>query len=187
MELGELLEVFKRSFDPQGFLDQKHQEERFRIGQEALIRFFNIEESRASQPLYIEKDFSFPCENNRISGRFDRIDQEDDGIVIMDFKTSQIKTQKDADKRVNESLQLKLYAFAYQNIFGILPKRVELYFLESGIIGATEVEEEDLEEVKEKINLVSSGIRKQEFQALPSYLACTYCAYNQICPQAIIR
>jgi DNA helicase-2/ATP-dependent DNA helicase PcrA len=105
----------------------------------------------------------------------------------MDFKTSEIKTQKDADKRVKDSLQLCLYALAYQNIFGSLPKRVALYFLESGIIGTSEIQQEGLEKIKDKIREVSAGIRRQNFAATPTYMACTYCAYNQVCPYATIR
>ena len=67
-------------------------------------------------------------------------------------------------------------------MFGELPAQVALYFLESGIIGATAVKEGDLEEIKEKIRRVSAGLRRQDFPATPAYMACTYCAYNQICP-----
>ena len=126
-------------------------------------------------------------EDNKVRGRFDRVDEEKEGAVIMDFKTSEIKTQKDADKRTKDSLQLSLYALAYQNIFGKLPKRVELYFLESGLIGSAKIEEKDLEKVKTAVKEVSAGIRQQKFQATPAYMACTYCAYNQICPFAVIK
>jgi len=39
MTVADLLNTFKENFDPQGFLDAKHQEERFRVGCQALIRF----------------------------------------------------------------------------------------------------------------------------------------------------
>jgi len=187
MELADLLNTFKESFDPQGFLDEFHQEQRFRIGQEALIRFFNEETKRNSKPLFIEKAFSFPFENNKISGRFDRIDMEEDQAVIIDFKTSELNKQKDADKRTKESLQLTLYALAYQNIFGQVPKRVELHFLESGLIGVDRKEEADLEKVKAKVKEVSYGIRKRNFTVTPNFMVCNYCAYNQICPSAVLR
>ena len=187
MGMGELLDCFEANFDPQGFLDVNHQEERFRIGREALTRFYKDEENRKSIPKFIEKDFSFVIGENKITGRFDRIDMEQDGAVIMDFKTSAIKAQKDADKRVKESKQLALYALAYQHIFGVLPIAVELYFLESGIIGRYELTEDDLDDIKEDILEVSAGIRQQDFPAKPEYKACTYCAYNQICPFAVIR
>jgi DNA helicase II / ATP-dependent DNA helicase PcrA len=185
--LDELLDCFEANFDPQGFLDANHQEERFRIGREALARFYKDEEKRGSVPKFIEKEFSFVIGNNKINGRFDRIDVQPEGAVIMDFKTSAINTQKDADKRVKENKQLALYALAYQHIFGVLPVAVELYFLESGIIGRHELTAEDLDDVQEDILVVSAGIRQQEYPAQPEYKACTYCAYSQICPQAVIR
>jgi len=187
MELADLLNAFRTSFDPQGFLDEKHQEARFRVGQDALIRFFNAEEKRNSKPLYIEKEFSFSFENNKIRGRFDRVDMEKDGAVIIDFKTSQLIKQKDADKRTKESMQLALYALAYQNIFGQLPIRVELHFLESGLVGIDKKGESNLEKVKENIREASEGVRNHKFSATPGYMVCTYCAYNQICPFAVIK
>ena len=187
MELGDLLDIFQQAFDPQGFLDEQHQEERLRVGRQALTNFFHDEEIRDSRPLYIEKDFSFMLESNKINGRFDRIDLEEGDAVIMDFKTSQINTQKEADKRVKESLQLALYAMAYAAIFGKLPAKVALHFLESGIIGIKVVKQDDAQMVREKIKIVAAGIREQNYAATPAYMACTYCAYNQICPSAIFR
>jgi DNA helicase-2/ATP-dependent DNA helicase PcrA len=187
LELADLLNIFQESFDPQGFLDVKHQEERFRIGREALISFFNEEKKRNSKPAFIEKEFSFIFENNKISGRFDRIDMEEGVAIIIDFKTSELNKQKDADKRTKESLQLGLYALAYENIFKVLPKRVELHFLESGLVGSANRCEKDLEKIKEKIREVSIGLRKRNFLAAPAYMVCNYCAYNQICSFAMIR
>jgi len=151
MELASLLDVFRGSFDPQGFLDVRHQEERSQIGLEALTRFYNEEVRRDSRPVSIEKAFSFIFENNKINGRFDRIDMEEERAVIIDFKTSQLNKQKEADKRAKESLQLALYALAYSNIFKELPRRLELHFLESGLIGSDTKEEADLDKIKEKI------------------------------------
>jgi len=187
MKLGDLLDAFKNSFDPQGFLDKAHQEERFRVGLDALNRFFHAEKERAVEPKFIEKDFSFMFEGNKVTGRFDRVDEDSQETVIVDFKTSEVKDQKIADKKAAESLQLALYSLAYQNIFGKLPSRVELYFLESGLIGSYRIQEEDLDKIKEKMKEVSAGIRKQDFEATPTYMACSYCAYNQICPSAKIR
>jgi len=187
IEMHDLLNCFETNFDPQGFLDVSHQEERSRIGREALIRFYKDEERRNLTPKFIEEKFSFVIGNNKIAGRFDRIDMEHDGAVIMDFKTSAIKTQENADKRVKESKQLALYALAYQYRSGVLPVAVALYFLESGIIGRYELSEDDLEDVKKDILKVSAGIRQQSYPAKPEYKACTYCAYNQICPQAVMR
>ena len=187
MELNELLDTFSSSFDPQGFLDKTHQEERFRVGKEALIRFYNLEKTRNTMPKSIEESFSFIFEDIKINGRFDRIDEEPEGAVIIDFKTSEITRQDDADKRAKESMQLVLYALAYRYKSGKLPSRVELHFLESGMVGSSVVKEKDLEKIISKIEEVSAGIRKEYFSATPAYMACRYCAYNQVCPFAAIK
>jgi len=187
LPLDDFLNIFKNSFDPQGFLEEKHQEERFRIGREALARFYKLEKNKPVKIKFIEKEFHFTLGKNKINGRFDRVDIETDGMVIIDFKTSEVTKQEDADKKVKDSMQLVLYALAYQNIFGALPKRVELHFLESGLIGSCEVKSKDLEKINIKVNEVSSGIRKQLYPAAPSFMACRYCAYNQICPSAQIK
>ena len=187
MDLATLLNVFEQSFDPQGFLDEKHQKERFRVGCDALVRFFKDEEGRNAELLSIEQEFSFVMENIKIAGRFDRVDKRDGRVVIMDFKTSEIKAQKDADKRVKESKQLLLYSLAWQYIKGELPQQIALYFLESGIIGVTEVKEKALDQIKEDIRTVACGIRRQDYRATPTYMACNYCACNQICPSAVLK
>jgi DNA helicase-2/ATP-dependent DNA helicase PcrA len=187
MEMGDLLQAFERSFDPQGFLDKAHQEERFKVGRDALAGFFKREEKEKSVPALIEEPFSFMFENNKITGRFDRVDKTPEGAVVMDFKTSQVKSQKDADKRVKDNLQLKLYSLAYLECFKELPKQVGLYFLESGLIGYADVDEGDLDKIKEGIRTVAAGLRQQDFVATPNFQDCKYCAYNQICPQAMAK
>jgi DNA helicase-2/ATP-dependent DNA helicase PcrA len=182
-----LLALFREGFDPQGFLDVKHQEERLKVGEGALIRFFNDEKVRNSRPKFIEKDFSFPLGDIKISGRFDRVDEDERGVTIIDFKTSDIKTQKDAVKRIKENKQLVLYSLAYKNIFGLLPSRIELFFLESGLTADRKVEEEDFTQILEEVKKVASGIRTENFQATPDYNNCNYCAYSQICPFALVR
>ncbi|MBU1905459.1 MAG: UvrD-helicase domain-containing protein [Candidatus Omnitrophica bacterium] len=186
-KLSDLLDAFTSNFDPQGFLDLRHEEERFRIGRQALTKLFDQEEMRNSKPAYIEKEFSFILDKNKIIGRFDRVDIGAEGATVMDYKTSQIKSQKEADKRAGESLQLALYALAYENIFGELPKYIKLYFLEAGIIGSSKIEHQSLDKIKDKIRFVSSGIRRRSFVAQPAYMACTYCAYNKICPFALVK
>jgi len=187
LQLGELLDIFRQSFDPQGFLDERHQKERFKVGCHALTEFYNSQRTRDAKPQYIEKEFSFIYANNKINGRFDRVDSEDDGDVIIDFKTSEITRQLDADRRAKESSQLVLYALAYEKISGRLPKRVELHFLERDLVGVAVVKENDISKVLEKIDLVSGGIRRQDFNPTPNYRDCRYCAYNQICPYAELK
>ena len=41
--------------------------------------------------------------------------------------------------------------------------------------------------VKEQIKEVAAGLRKRIFEAKPGYMVCNYCAYNQICPFAMMK
>jgi CRISPR/Cas system-associated exonuclease Cas4 (RecB family) len=54
-------------------------------------------------------------------------------------------------------------------------------------VGRAKKTEKDLESVIDKIETAAKGIRSGNFSAKPTYLACNFCAYNQICPAAILK
>ena len=181
------LKDFEGYFSPEGFLSQAHYQEKLKVAKESLIKFFNAQEKQSRLPAYVEKDFSFILDNERLIGRWDAIYDDGAKTIIMDFKSSNVNDQKEADKRTKESIQLDIYALAYKQIFGRLPDEVALYFLESGVIGRAEKGQRDLEEMQKMIKTASLGIRKNQFSAKPVYLACNWCAYNQICPYSKSR
>ncbi|MDP2939354.1 MAG: UvrD-helicase domain-containing protein [Candidatus Omnitrophota bacterium] len=187
MKQEEVLQVFEQTFKPEGFFSREHLEERHKLGIEALKNFYKTQEKLEIVPKFIEKSFSFVLDCDRIIGRWDRIDEVNGEAIIIDFKSSDIKKQKDADKRTKESLQLSIYSLAYKNIFGKLPDWLELHFLESGIVGRAKPQESRLEKTIEEIKQASAGIRAQDFKAKPAFQACSYCAYNQICPFSVAQ
>jgi DNA helicase-2/ATP-dependent DNA helicase PcrA len=184
INLDELVSVFEATWVSEGFLTREHEEQRFEAGKTALKRFFEQEEASGSTPAYIEKEFCFFVDNNRIIGRWDRVDEGNGGTRIVDYKSSQVHTQQDADKRTKQSLQLHIYALAYQRTFGKTPDSVELHFLESGLVGRHEVTEGEMEDATERIKDSAEGIRARRFDAAPEYMSCQYCAYNSICPSS---
>jgi DNA helicase-2/ATP-dependent DNA helicase PcrA len=130
----------------------------------------------------VEREFGFNLGLDRVRGRFDRVDETPDGLVIVDYKSSDVTDQKKADQRAKESLQLKIYALAQYEMTGRLPARVELRFLESGLVGRHTPTDLDLVKAREAIAEAARGIRHREFEATPEYQACRYCPYNRICP-----
>ncbi len=184
MTLDEFLRVFEASWGSEGFLTREHEEQRFAAGKEALAKFFQDEEKSGVAPTYVEKEFCFFIDNNRVIGRWDRVDEREDGTRIIDFKSSQVHSQKDADKRTKDSLQLHIYALAYQRTFGKVPGSVELHFLGSGLVGRHDVTEADMQDAAERISDAARGIRARAFDAAPEYMSCQYCAYNGICPSS---
>jgi len=166
----------------EGFLTREHEEARKAAGRAALRRFWSQEEADGVKPTYVEKEFGFTLGPNRVRGRYDRVDEDLLGAVIIDYKTSEVTRQKDADRRVAGSLQLKMYALAWREMTGAPPQRVELRFIDSNVIGRHSPTDEDCEEAVAAVEAAAAGIRARRFEATPSWGACRYCAYNQICP-----
>jgi DNA helicase-2/ATP-dependent DNA helicase PcrA len=183
----DLLGVYEREWDNQGFLTWEHEEARKAAGRQALTRFWHEEEAGGQKPTYVEKEFGFSLGRDRVRGRFDRVDEDLLGATIIDYKTGEVAKQKVADRRAAESLQLKLYALAWREMTGALPQRVELHFLESNLVGRHTPAEEDTKEAIAAVHAAAAGIRARAFEATPSYNACRHCAYNQICPFTATR
>jgi DNA helicase-2/ATP-dependent DNA helicase PcrA len=185
--LEDLLAVYEREWENQGFLTWEHQEARKAAGREALVRFWNHEEAEGLPPGHVEKEFGFALGRNRVRGRYDRVDEDLLGAVIVDYKTSEVSRQQDADRRARTSLQLKIYALAWREMTGVLPQRVELRFVETHAVGRHVPTDEDAHEAAESVVTAAAGIRARRFDATPSRQAPRYCAYNQICPFTATR
>ncbi len=118
-------------------------------------------------------------------GRYDRVDQEPDGrVVITDYKSSDVRDPGTAQRRARESLQLGIYALAWEAQHGRLPDELALHFLESGLIGRSEPTERRLARVQEKVTDAAEGIRAGRFRATPGAARCGFCPFREICPDA---
>lgn len=184
MTLEELWTVFEGSWVSRGFLSREHEEQRLDAGRQTLKEFFAREEEAGTIPTFVEKEFGFALGQDRIIGRWDRVDVTGEEVVIIDYKSSDVRQPKEAKRRARESLQLGIYALAYRQMYDRIPSRVELHFLESGLRGVVEKGPEEIEETMKVIKEVAVGIRARDFTAKPGYMACGYCAFREICPSA---
>jgi DNA helicase-2/ATP-dependent DNA helicase PcrA len=171
----------------EGFLTREHEEARKAAGREALRRFWHQEEADGIKPTWVEREFGFTLGPDRVRGRYDRVDEDLLGAVIIDYKTSDVTRQKDADSRVARNLQLKVYALGWREMTGSLPQRVELRFIDSNVVGRHTPTADDIEEAIAAVKAAAAGIRARRFDATPSWGACRSCAYNQICPFTATR
>ena len=185
--LEDFLRAFEDAWRNEGFLTREHEEQRKRAGLDALTRFYHEEEASGRKPAAVEQEFTFALGPTRVRGRFDRVDEEPEGTVIVDYKSSDVTDPKAADRRARQSLQLKMYALAHRHATGRLPARVELRFLESGLVGRHVPTEADLVDAERAILEAAAGIRARRFGATPGYQTCRYCAYNRICPSTATR
>jgi len=185
VRLEDLIRAYEGAWKNVGFLSREHEERRFEAGREALRLFIEREDASGIVPKLIEEKFSFVLGNNRVAGRWDRVDERNGEIVIVDFKSSEVFQQEAAVRRAKESLQLAIYSMAYVKVFDRLPDGIELHFLESGLVGKASVTEKMLKKTEEKIHKAAEGIRRRDYTATPGYQACKYCAYADICPSAM--
>ena len=218
MTQDELLAAFDLAWSNEGFLTREHEEARLAAGRAALRRF-REEQLRPGTvvPAYVEREFSFSLDGDRVRGRMDRVDIErlaagaeiaqsgaepeqhadavtptlpglhPERVTITDYKSSDVRDPVRARERARDSLQLQIYAMAYQAETGRLPDALQLWFLESGLVGRVEVDPKRLEKARESIRHAAGGIRARRFEATPDYLACSYCAFRDICPASAAK
>ncbi|MGZ6273375.1 MAG: ATP-dependent helicase, partial [Candidatus Limnocylindrales bacterium] len=216
MPEDELLAAFGRAWSNEGFLTREHEEARLAAGRAALLRFREGQlQPGTVAPAYVEREFSFTLDGDRVRGRMDRVDVErvepavarggageeqladavhpalpglhPERVTITDYKSSDVRDPVRARERARESLQLQIYAMAYQAENGRLPDALQLWFLESGLVGRTEVDPKRLDKARDSIRRAASGIRARHFEATPDYLACSYCAFRDICPASAVK
>jgi len=187
----QLLDSLKHNWSSEGFISRAHEEQRFANGQKALKKFYKAEKNRNRIAKYVEEKFTILEDKIQVRGRWDLVETEgrwtkDERTIIVDFKSSEVRSQEEANRKARESLQLSIYALAWKTLFGKLPDFLELYFLETGLVGSTQKSEADLDKTWDRIKKVAEGIREADYHATPSYMACNYCAYSEICPSAAV-
>jgi DNA helicase-2/ATP-dependent DNA helicase PcrA len=215
----QLFASFEAAWSSEGFLSREHEEARLAAGRDALRRFRDEQLAPgAVVPAYVEREFSFLLDGDRVRGRFDRVDivprrpgdpvpvfddDADEGggadvieptlelsperVVITDYKSSDVRDPVKARERAKGSLQLSIYAMGYEAMTGRLPDAVALHFLESGLVGTAPVDRRRMDRARASIRAAARGIRAREFEARPDYLACTWCAFREICPSSVAR
>ena len=177
----ELIHIMRSAWRSEGFISREHEEERWKKGVETIRRFLESDASKI-MPACVEREFSVAFERYTIRGRWDLIEEREDGAYIIDFKTSDVREPDKATRRARESIQLRIYALSYLKHFGRMPAGCELHFLETGLVGVARFTEKDMAKTIEKIDTVAAGIERRDFSARPGYMSCGYCPFNRICP-----
>jgi DNA helicase-2/ATP-dependent DNA helicase PcrA len=180
----ELLKEYEDRWINEGFLSREHEEMRKKGGEKALLQFYRREEGSGKVPGLLEKNFRWQLDDIKFIGRWDRIDYIEEGAVIIDFKATEVKDQKEADKKTRDSLQMDLYALSFARTQDVPLLETRLYFLESDIVGHAQKKEKELERTVEKIKEVKTGILSQDYRAKPDWHNCSFCEFRTICPDS---
>ncbi len=108
-------------------------------------------------------------------------------VVITDYKSSDVRDPAKARQRARDSLQLSIYAMAYEAMTGRLPDAVALHFLESGLVGTAPVDRKRIEKAQ-AIRPDRSRRASGPARSAPSRTTSPagYCAFREICPSSAV-
>ncbi|HEY5601325.1 MAG TPA: PD-(D/E)XK nuclease family protein, partial [Patescibacteria group bacterium] len=136
----------------------------------------------------VERTFKFAHDRVLVRGRLDYVEDNNGKVTILDFKTTEGVDGKKAITRVKSSIQLKIYALAYEKLYGRRPDEIGIYFLENGLVSTIPVTQKVMDEAILAIKVAEAGIRDHNFKANPKEGAftCQYCSFNRICPESLV-
>ena len=184
--LADLQAVFRAAWLAEGFINPAHESERFQAGLAALRRF-HLAEGAQPAPDLVEQRFSFMIGNDRVVGRWDRVDRTPSGAVVVDYKAGADEEGSGrAQRAAGESLQLRLYVLAHERVYRERPVQAALHFLESGERGVITPTDDSIGAVRALVTSTAAKIRSRDFAPNPKNLrTCQQCPYHQICPSSL--
>jgi len=152
---------------------------------EALMRQFFAWWSQSPRVVVgVEKGFSVDVDGVAVTGRLDRVEQTEQGVRIVDYKTTAPCTQAEADG----DLQLSLYAIASEHLFEKPCTELLLLFLSEGSVveRRTARSSSQLKDARTQLKLIRERMEAKDFRPTPSVPVCKRCLYRGICDVAAV-
>lgn len=178
VELEELLEAYKNSWQDDWYLNDEQREKYRSQGQDSLKDYYRQMHERRPEPFMLEQGFTLKFGSIILKGRIDRIDKCGDGVEIIDYKTGKAKTAKTLERGDKE--QLLLYQLAARDILGLKPVKLTYHYLEDNSQASFLGTDDELLDLQEQIADRVSKIRDSSFPATPGFY-CRFCDFADIC------
>ena len=177
--LDRLLNLFEAGWRRQGFgaTDDELQYRDRAVA--ALTRYVERNKRSDSQPVWLERNFSFAIGPHQLRGRVDRIDRRaDGGYELIDYKTG----DPGSGPRLTGDVQLALYRLGAREAWQIDAGVGSYWYVLADERVRLEAEPDDAERVERTVLEVAGGIEEQDFEPRPSHEICSWCDYRLICP-----
>lgn len=171
-----LREIWKEN--RKGFTSAEEEKE---YGNQALMmikNFFKLGELE-KEPLALEEQHKIELDDGTVlQGKIDRIDKEEDGLHIIDYKTGK---EKDND---DENLQFLLYPLIVSRELGQKVDKISYLYLLTGKYKTKSISDKDIKNALPKILEIIEKIKvEQNFAPKISNLCKDYCDFLTICPK----
>ncbi len=179
-----LLECWHSSFIVDGFPTRLEADFARKRGEQLMEHFFEWWQKEPRNVKTIETGFAIQIDGMEVKGRFDRIEEIEGGLRVIDFKTSKPQSQDSVDA----DLQLSLYAMAVEHEFGQPCRELILLFLsEEGIVERqTGRSPSQLIDARTQIQAIRNRIDEGDFHPTPSIEKCRSCPYRNVCDVAAV-
>lgn len=149
---------------------------------EILANYFGIEDPTAVEPLDRELDMTELVGNMTIRGILDRIDEEERGLVITDYKTGKAPPERYA---IPAFFALKIYALLIRIRTGRTPVALRLMYLNGPTVYEIPVNDQQLDAMERQLAALWRAIERAiEADRWPTRTGplCDYCSYRELCP-----
>lgn len=181
-ELKHLLELYRESWIPLGYVSKAHEMRMKKEGERMLTQFFRKYHSKQIPILDIEKLFKIKIDKQLfVTGKIDRIDKKNNHeIEIIDYKTGKMPDKEGLEK----NLQLSIYTMAAMDK-NLYHRRLEditltFYYLQPMEKISFKPREEYIQEAKEEIKKTSDEIHSSLFNPNVGPW-CDFCPFKMIC------
>jgi len=181
----ELIKLYDKNWIDEWYESRKQKDDYYKKGKDILKEFYKQFEKNPPKILKIdgqpalELPFNLKVGEYTLYGVIDRIDDDKDGIIIIDYKTGQSKDKLDFDAKE----QLLIYQIAAQEVLHLKPKQLAYYYVDDGKFASFLGSEKDLQDQKAKIIEEAEKIKNSEFEPTPGW-QCQHCDFKDICDHA---
>ncbi|MCH8049362.1 UvrD-helicase domain-containing protein [Patescibacteria group bacterium] len=174
----EFLKIYEDCWIDEWYPNEALREEYWEKGKESLLAYYDSIETAVPIVHCLEKSFTLKLGEVTIKGRIDRIDNIEDGVEIIDYKTGRAKSELSwQDKR-----QLILYQLAAEQCFDppLKVKKLTYQYLEDNSLLSFEASKKEKEKLRSEILSTVASITSSDFKATPGF-HCRYCDFKDIC------
>ncbi len=174
----ESLNLFEEAWIDAWYENRLRHDEYKQKGRVAVLHFWKACSLEAPLVIEVEKDFTLVLDQHSIKGKIDRIDQLDDGsVMIVDYKTGSTKeTLETEDKE-----QLYLYQLALEERGIRVGRMAYIYVLDWQIREVEPLVGTKREAFLQKLTERMNAILLSDFPATPDANICRFCDFRHIC------
>lgn len=156
-----LTELFDREWIDDWYKNKTQKEQYKKRGKEILKTFYNFSKENLPTPKLIEQPFTLKLGGKQqylFNGKIDRADDSKEGLVLIDYKTSEKVPAKTAGNDVD---QLRIYQLACRDFFQMPVAKLQYWYLvPNQIVDVKLADEKDFEKLITKLTDTIEQIRE---------------------------